>query len=56
MLYEKKEKKKNEEKKEKINKRKEKKKIQCCPIRWSGYVFPTKAEGTFNSLGSLFLA
>jgi hypothetical protein len=29
---------------------------QCCPIRWSGSVFPTRAEGTFNSLGNLFLA
>jgi hypothetical protein len=24
--------------------------------RWSGSVFPTRAEGTFNSLGNLFLA
>jgi hypothetical protein len=27
-----------------------------CPIRWSGSVFTTRAEGTFNSLGNLFLA
>jgi hypothetical protein len=26
------------------------------PIRWSGSVFPTRAESTFNSLGNLFLA
>jgi hypothetical protein len=30
--------------------------IKCCPIRWSGSVFPTRAEGTLNSLGNLFLA
>jgi hypothetical protein len=29
---------------------------RCCHIRWSGTVFPTRAEGTFNSLGNLFLA
>jgi hypothetical protein len=29
---------------------------QCVPGRSSGSAFPTKAEGTFNLLGSLFLA
>jgi hypothetical protein len=29
---------------------------QCVPGRSSGSVFPIKAEGTFNLLGSLFLA
>jgi hypothetical protein len=29
---------------------------QCCSIRWSGSVFPTRAEGTLNSLGNLLLA
>jgi hypothetical protein len=29
---------------------------QCVPGRSSGSVFPTKAEGTFNLLGNLFLA
>ena len=30
--------------------------IQCCPGLFSGSVFPTRAEDTFNSLGSLLLA
>ena len=29
---------------------------QCCHIRCAGSEFPTRAEGTFNSLGNLFLA
>ena len=29
---------------------------QCCHIRCAGSVFPTRAEGTFNRLGNLFLA